>query len=59
MSVYTDCPPWVLILEDTESVRGPGWYQGDCLHCGVFTTGAEPVVEEWASEHWDCREASE
>jgi hypothetical protein len=41
----------VLIYEDTDSVRGPGWYIADCLACTWRTTGLEPVVEVAAEEH--------
>ncbi|WP_135452572.1 hypothetical protein [Mycobacterium sp. DL99] len=30
--------------------RSPGWFRAECP-CGVYTTGAEPVVEDWAREH--------
>ncbi|WP_409186706.1 hypothetical protein F9C11_21695 [Amycolatopsis sp. VS8301801F10] len=54
MSVYTHCPPWVTIFEDTDSVRSPGWYEGTCWSCQAYTTGSEPVVEDWADDHWAC-----
>lgn len=54
MSVYTSCPRWVDIDEDTDSVRSPGWYVGYCWHCWGTTSGSEPVVEDWAEGHWSC-----
>jgi hypothetical protein len=54
MNVYTSCPDWVVIMEDTDSVRSPGWYTGWCSACGAETSGSEPVVEEWADEHAEC-----
>jgi hypothetical protein len=43
----------ILIYEDTDSVRSPGWYIACCnaWNCGWETSGSEPVCEEAADEH--------
>lgn len=41
----------LFVLEDTESVRGPGWYEATCLRCDWRTTGVESVAEDAAREH--------
>jgi hypothetical protein len=40
----------VAIHQDTDSVRGPGWYEAHC-DCGWLTSGDEPVVEDAARQH--------
>lgn len=31
--------------------RSPGWYKVECTGCGTFSSGVEPVVEEWGYDH--------
>ncbi len=39
------------VWEDKTSVRGPGWYEAECMKHGWHTSGYESVVEDEAWEH--------
>lgn len=39
------------IREDVDSVRGPGWYEGECVNEDWNTSGYESVVEDVGWEH--------
>lgn len=41
---------YLLVQEDTDSARSPGWFEGQC-ECGWATSGDEPNVEDSARTH--------
>jgi hypothetical protein len=38
-------------LEEEIGARSPGWFRIECAWCDNYTTGSEPVCEEWWHEH--------
>lgn len=38
------------ITHDPDSSRGDDWYIAEC-ECGVFTSGEERMVDDWANHH--------
>lgn len=49
--VTDDLVSAAIYFREEIGARSPGWFCAECEVCGTYTTGAEPVVEDWAYEH--------